>query len=386
MMRSSQARGVGKVVAVCELQEPLPQDEQVKSWCGRERKKSRVAANVEESPKEWPVALIDDLLTQAGFQSFTDAADVHQVLLLDRLVWEEDGKERCAYVVGTKATLGVLRKLSNKRYIKIGADATFKKTFGDWCLIPIGPISKRYARTRTPGSKALVSAWASHLTTAVWVLASGELGKAYEIGFKVLAKYVPKIVPEINMIRDVKQVHTDMAASAEQARRNTFTESIGVKDFWHVLVKVSEMLEEELVVRNAAGGGKKYYSEIIGWVHRSRSQCITLAETHNLWQSLRKYYSDLGEKKAMDILLERYFIHVSAPMAQRVYKCTNMSMLSKGGVVLPLFWCGLSELEPGSASGSQCVEASHGGELGPHLQNENGLPLLKVKTNTRLGG
>ena len=151
--------------------------------------------------------------------------------MLERITWEEDGKERCAYVIGTKATLRVLQKLVNKGYIKIGADATFKRTFQNWCLIPIGPITKRYTRTRTPGSSAPVSAWASHLTTAIWVLASGELAMAYDIGFRVLKKYVPQVVPEIDMGRDVKQVHTDMAASAEKARRDNFTESIGVKVF-----------------------------------------------------------------------------------------------------------------------------------------------------------
>ena len=370
-------------MAVCDLEEALPQDEQVKAWCGREKKQIRAANKKEETPKEWPLALIDALLGEAGFQSFSDSASEHQVLLLERITWEEDGKERCAYVIGTKATLRVLQKKVNKGYIKIGADATFKRTFQNWCLIPIGPITKRYTRTRTPGSSAPVSAWASHLTTAIWVLASGELAMAYDIGFRVLKKYVPQVVPEIDMGRDVKQVHTDMAASAEKARRDNFTESIGVKDFWHVLVRISEMLEEYLEIPNAAGDGKKYYSAIIGWVHRSRCQCVTLAEVHNLWQMLRKHFSELGETKAMDIFFERYFEHVSVDAARSVYGCKNISMLSEGKVMLPLFWCSISQLEPGSASGSQCVEASHGGELGPNLQDENGQPLMKVRLSVR---
>ena len=109
-MSKSKATGVGKVVAVCDLEEALPHDEQVKAWCGREKKQIRAANKKEETPKEWPLALIDALLGEAGFQSFSDSASEHQVLLLERITWEEDGKERCAYVIGTKATLRVLHK------------------------------------------------------------------------------------------------------------------------------------------------------------------------------------------------------------------------------------------------------------------------------------
>ena len=56
------------------------------------------------------MALIDAILAEAGFQEYSDAAGEHQVLLLDRIVWDEDGQERCAYFLGTKATLRVLQK------------------------------------------------------------------------------------------------------------------------------------------------------------------------------------------------------------------------------------------------------------------------------------
>jgi len=377
LMAESKAKGVGKIVSVCNLADPFPQDHQVMRWCARERKKSG-AGDQEEAPKEWPVALIDAMLLKAGIKEFEESCGENDAVLLDKIAWEEDGKERCAYVIGSKATLRIFQLLVNKSYIKIGADATFKKTFDGWCLIPIGPITKRYAKTRPPGTTSPVSAWASHMTTAVWVLASGELGRAYGLGFKVLGVHVPRLVPEIDMKRHVKQVHTDMAASAEMARKEHFDESIGVKDFYHVLVKISETLESCLETHLA--GDKKIYSEIVGWVHRSRCHCITLTEIHNLWQVLRKHYTDMGgkTKKAMDLLFERYFVPISVDTARRVYKCENMTMLSEGMVMMPLFWCGLVRLEPGSGSGSQCVEASHGGELGPNLQAEDGTPLVKA--------
>ena len=378
LMQKSKAKGVGKIVALCDQPEALPGDAQVQNWCHRVNKKARADGKEEEPPKEWPVALIETMLKEAGIHNFSDSAGDHDVVVLDRLVWEEGGKERCAFVIGTKTTIRIFQKLVNKKYIKLGADATFKKTFDQWCFIPIGPITKRYAKTKPPGSTAPVSAWASHLTTAVWVLASGELARSYDIGFKALIKYVAKLVQGIDMVRDVKQVHTDMAASAEKARRENFPNSIGVKDFWHVLVAISGMLDEHLVVPKAEGDGKKYYSEIIGWVHRTRSQCLTPTETHNLWQSLRKHYSELGESVAMDIFFERYFVPVCPDAATRVYKAKNMTMLADGMILRPKFSCSIMDLEPGSASGSQCVEASHGGELGPNLQTEAGVPLLKA--------
>ena len=372
--RNSKATtAMGKLAAVCRMEDPPPDPSQVQSWLKRQKKLERAASQIEEEPDAYTVAHVDLLLDQFGLKSLADTDDDLEACLLGRSVWEEDGKERCAFAFGSRESLRILGKLKNKRYIILCGDATWKQLFAQWCLIPIGVVTKRYGKTTQKGSVPS-SAWASHLSPVIWVVASGELAGAYMLGFSSLIQHTPAVCPDIDIQEDVKQFNADLTATAEKARQRHLKNSIRGPDFWHCLVKVSETLEAELVHKDESGKKKKYYSEIIAWVHMTRTQCMLLTEHHNLWAALLKHYRDLGEGAAMQKLLERYFLLVPVEVARDVYGVRNPSMLEDGKLLCAFFWCGLQRYPPGAPPSSQCAEVGHKVQ-GHMIQTADGKPL-----------
>ena len=101
--------------------------------------------------KEWPCAAIDQLIVDAGIQQLTEenAATINplDMVLLTNKAWSEGGADHCVYVFSSVQCLRTWLKLTNQDYVKLCADRTFKQVFEKWCVIPLGVLSKHYART-----------------------------------------------------------------------------------------------------------------------------------------------------------------------------------------------------------------------------------------------
>ena len=74
------------------------------------------------------------------------------------------GQQHYVWCFSSFACVSALTKLRSQNYIKLSGDGTFKRTFQNWCIIPIGVLSKREGPTRVRGQDAPVKIWPTHFT------------------------------------------------------------------------------------------------------------------------------------------------------------------------------------------------------------------------------
>ena len=164
----SKARtGIGELGALAYMEDSPMTAPQRQGRLKRAHKKGKRQHPLEHHNSDWTVAAIDAVVAEAGAPllnaEVAASVDCSDMVLLGQRAWEYGDKERCVYVVASLTCLRMMEKLDNPSCIKLCADATFKHTFGGWCIAPIGTLTKHYGMTTPRGTcGAPVKAWATY--------------------------------------------------------------------------------------------------------------------------------------------------------------------------------------------------------------------------------
>jgi hypothetical protein len=335
----------------------------------------------------------------------------------------KSGKKGCTVLLSTPELLRNPQRLANQKYLKIAIDATFKDLFGDWKLLPLGFLSKHLAATTLEeGLQATswathctpviygVSNTEAHqsydmLLECFNCVPLATLGKfnpseqdcprvdhesvgQYEDAFfgphgadepqtpsdhdeeeKETDGEVGLGRPELGAAdksvradaiaaaSHVRQVHSDWAQAIEKARKKQCKHSTKQGDFRHMLTEVKKNIPGRFKGSNAKHK-QKLLKNTIALLMRTRTFCTTLAEFHLIWSMFFQKLGSEGELDAVEYLRGTYFFYLPEESAKTQYSCTNV-VFGEKGVLCAAWWGAYCRQQPGSASGTQSLEACH---------------------------
>ena len=155
----------------------------------------------------------------------------------------------------------------------------------------------------------------------------------------------------------VRQVHSDWAQAIEKARKKQCKHSTKQGDFRHMLAEVKKNLPGKLKGSNAKHK-QKLLKTTIALLMRTRTFCTSLAEFHLVWSMFFQKLSSEGELDAVEYLRGTYFFYLPEESAKTQYSCTNV-VFGEKGVLCAAWWGAYCRQQPGSASGTQSLEACH---------------------------
>ena len=240
--------------------------------------------------------------------------------------------------------LATLKRVANLDYIKLAADATFRELFDEWSLTPFLLLTKSYGQT-TAGNSVSFPSWATRGTPLLYAVSSSESAEMYQGGIE----YIGDIVDGSGrkLLSRIRQLHGDLGPALECARNAACKDAVRVADFRHVFKAIEARL--------GAHPEKKY---ILKAVCRSRTHCTTLCEFHIFWSHVFKTLRRLGHKKEVDSIRSTFFSRLTVEEAERQYGATQLPHAEEG-VLYASWWHAYCRIQPGSACGSQAVEAHH---------------------------
>ena len=374
ILDQSKARQVqGRLVAINKISDNSPpgktqEQSRKKNVSFRRKKKKGIRPPLWSQKKVWSNEDIEDALLEhcadARNGNLPQELDKLALLSLDKYT-DDEGKPCICAVITSRRLFETPKLLTNKNYVKIALDATFRELFGSFVTIPVGVLSKHYGHTTVDlgdNVKIDMPAFTTHFSPCLYVLASGENQRAAQRGLERVGD-APLDDAGRRMGPSIRQVHQDFAKSEENARVATYADSIGVKDFRHLIDRLKEQLPEKLTVVNAAGE-KKHLDEILWRVRLTRTYCTTLTEFHHFWLQTFKQMEEWGEHAALEYLRGTYFFKVPRDIARAQYRCTRAVTEQPGdGLYCAYWWCSYARLQPGSASGSQALESFHAHEF-----------------------
>ena len=163
----------------------------------------------------------------------TDPSSIHALHCVRHETYRLDsGKLAFTAVLTSPMLLRTLFLLENPHYIKLATDATWKDLFQDWCLMPIGVLSKQYAVSRYSAAK--LPSWSTHFSEVLLLVSTTESKQAYAIGFEIFSKLKLQAQPPLLAGPNVRQVHADWSPAVENARQRVFPHSIRASDYAHM--------------------------------------------------------------------------------------------------------------------------------------------------------
>ncbi|CAJ1330914.1 unnamed protein product, partial [Effrenium voratum] len=230
--------------------------------------------------------------------------------------------------------------LTNQAYIKICGDGTYRLTEGEWALLSLGVLSKRYSRADG------VDAFRTTFSPLVFGLASKESRATYQVLMEALCACAQRFA-DVNLRDKCKQYHADMHAGEDLAQKSIFTNACRVLDWAHLIgacnrpAKLPETADEK--------------------IKAFRSGAFATAGKH-----LRP----AGQKLALQ---RYYFTTLSADEARHGCGCNDWPG-DPAFIFLADWWCGIQRLQPGSASGTQAQESWHRHKLKSYLGLRASLP------------
>ena len=227
--------------------------------------------------------------------------------------------------------------------------------------IPFGLIGKEYAKTTEAGCRnSQLKAWASHFFPVLYVITSCENTHAYETGYRIMAGLKIANTDDAPVMGPrVRQVHGDFAREIEVARRRVFKSSVRAADFRHMIAKVEVNLLGKLLPASHADNDS-HYKQILRALHQTRTACSTLCEFHTFWYLFFKIMKEEWEEVAAEEYLRAtYFFKLSAADAQTMHEA-HSCIDEQAGILCAPWWASYHRLQPGSASGTQCIETAHG--------------------------
>ena len=403
---SASANAFGRLVALNHMKDESPPDKmqeknrvknRSRKACSAEKARLKKALKFEEDNRTaFTVDDIADAIRAAGVVWRADVALQEAVAgaLTDDSVESDDlvvlsfqtfarasGKRGCCAVVTTKELLQVPARLGNPDYIKVAVDATFKDIFGDWKLMPLGVLSKHLAlSTLDQGIRG--KCWCTHCTPVLYCVTNSDGAVACEhllhaFDHVPLAKLgclsaaeAGKTCPRRDQSEDggqaaasvsscshIRQFHADWAKGLDAARRKLCPNSIRQGDFRHLFKEVQEKLSGKIHVREARRKKQKLQL-LLQCLQQTRSHCTTLAEFHLFWTFLFKQLEAEDELEIVNYLKCTYFFRLPVQAAHEQYGLLSPNHYSDG-ILCAAWWGAYCRVQPGSASGTQSLEACH---------------------------
>ena len=293
------------------------------------------------------------------------------------------GKRGCCAVVSTKELLRVPPRLGNPDFLKVAVDATFKHIFGDWKLMPLGVLSKHLAPT-TLDEGIRGKSWCTHCTPVLYCVTNSDgaasceyllrafdhvpLGKLGCLSTADAAEACPRRdehdpdpsdaegAASISSCSHIRQFHADWPKGLEATRRKLCPNSIRQGDFRHLFKEVQEKLPGKIKARGQRR--KRTTRLLLDCLQQTRTHCTTLTEFHLFWTCVFAQLEKQEEMEVVACLKPTYFFQLPKEAA-----CVQYGLLSpdesSDSILCGAWWGAYCRVQPGSASGTQSLEACH---------------------------
>ena len=278
-----------------------------------------------------------------------------------------------------------LNSLTNKCYIKLCGDGTFRLTDGDWVLMTVGVLSKHYARSEG------IYAFSTTFNPLIFGLANKESEVTYQVLFQSLCECSRRFAG-IDLQACVRQYHADMHPGEDLAQRSMFANACRVADWAHVIgactrpkQKVTKDAHDErvnvyhsgvfnTVKKKLSPAGQKLLPLVERAFHCMRSLPTALL-FHTCAQMLLATLTaqDPPEGNAANALEKHYFVRLDAEDARSQFDLEDWPG-DPTRILIAEWWCGIQRLQPGSASGTQAQESWHRHKLKKYLGLRTALP------------
>ena len=249
LKKSRATTSLGRLAAVNHIVESPPSRQQESDRVKNDRKRQAAGEKQVDPWREYTDQETLDIMHAAGVAFTTaqaclqsdDPASLHKLHCVVRKTYRLDsGKPGFTAIVTTPMFLRAIHLLENPHYIKIATDATWKDLFAQWCLLPVGVLSKQYGLSRFEGGK--LPSWTTHFSEVLIGVSSSECKQAYAVAFEVFDSLPLLAQPPLQAGPHVRQVHGDWAASLENARQQVFPDSVRASDYAHMWINLKPRL------------------------------------------------------------------------------------------------------------------------------------------------
>ncbi|CAE7545090.1 mak16-a [Symbiodinium natans] len=247
----------------------------------------------------------------------------------------EDPKETCMTLCNPALLHETLSRLSNKEYIKLCGDGTFRLATEEWVLLTVGALTKHYSVSDG------VYAFRTTFSPLMFALANKESDVSYGTLFDSLISCA-KAVAGVDLREAVGQYHADLHSGEEKARRRCWPRSDRVADFAHVIGACKRP------ARRAVRSWEKSDAQVNTW----RSGLFAVMK--------KRAQRDPPERAAVQALQRHYLTPCSPREANDRFGVQSWpGQTSHKNLLLADWWHGAERLQPGSASGTQAQESWH---------------------------
>ncbi|CAK9108613.1 unnamed protein product, partial [Durusdinium trenchii] len=362
------------LVRVVEQHQPdRPSDAWLRTW-GKNHRVHKGSAASRASSFKWVAADWRQLERELGSVQGVDDA-VNELKVADLLL----EPEHTAVVFCNPMLLqDTLRSLTNKTYIKLCGDGTFRLTEDDWVLMTVGVLSKHYAASEG------VYAFRTVFHPLVFGLANKESQTTYQVLFEALCACADRFA-DVDLRSACHQYHADMHPGEDLAQKSVFRCASRVTDWAHVIgacnrPKTTKALmpadERIKTFRTGAFATVKSHLtqsglKLLPLVERAFF-CLRCVPTALLFHSITALLLQTlvsqqpPEEKAAKALQRHYFVKHSRQQAQTAFGAFDWPG-EPTTFYTAEWWCGLQRIQPGSASGTQAQESWHRWKLKKYL-------------------
>ena len=271
-----------------------------------------------------------------------------------------------------------LHSLTNRVYIKLCGDGTFRLTEEDWVLMTVGVLSKHYSESEG------VEAFRTAFHPLVFGLANKESQPTYQVLFEALCACAEKFAG-VDLRSSCQQYHADMHPGEDLAQRSVFINASRVADWAHVIgacnrPKASKHLalgdERIKIFRSGAfatmqNNFTRAGQKLLPLVKRAFF-CLRSVPTAMIFHSIAALLLQTlvsqqpPEEKAAKALQRHYLVKHGRQQAQANFKVEDWPG-EQNTFYTAEWWCGLQRIQPGSASGTQAQESWHRWKLKKYL-------------------
>ena len=326
-------------------------------WRQLQRNYGSVEALLQDPPTEWPSLL------KFGQRSFNP-------------------KETCVTFCNPALLHETLSKLSNKEYVKLCGDGTFRLAVDEWVLMTVGVLTKHYSQNGG------VYAFRTTFSPLMFALANKESEATHRILFESLVSCAREVA-NLDLREIVAQYHADLHMGEEKARQQVWPKSERVADFAHLIGACQrprargahQRHDPKAAVwraglfatmkRKLSHTGQRLLPLIERTIFLLRSVPTALlfhSVAHVLQQTLLAQVPP--EKAAVQALRQHYLTSCSPREAKERFEVSSWPGQDNcNRLILADWWHGVQRLQPGSASGTQAQEAWHRHKLKKRLQH-----------------
>ena len=354
-----------------------PSDAWLLTW-GRNHKVHKGSTSSRLTELKWVEA--DWRQIERTFGRTRDIAEVVNELKVAASLYEPT--QTIVVFCNPKLLSETLHSLTNKLYIKLCGDGTFRLTEGEWVLMTVGILSKHYARSEG------VNAFCTSFHPLIFGLANKESEITYEVLFQALCDCSIRFA-QIDLRPCVRQFHADMHLGEDLALKTVFTNACRVADWAHVIgactrpkTQPASKSDRINAFRSGAWATMKKRLTLAGQkllpLIQRAFHCLRSVPTALLFHTISEILLQIllsqepPEEKAAKALESYYFVSLTPAEAQSHFDILNWPG-NPNRFLIADWWAGLQRLQPGSASGTQAQESWHRHKLKKYLGLKQGV-------------